>query len=196
MQRQVWKWSTGAQFACLSDVDVPGVECIPLKHDWSGWWAKLELFRPDMPTDFLYTDLDNVILGPIDELVESQQFIADIGFSFFRVTPDVTPDLDLAYGRFWDNPAEHMGEWDPETRRDGKFGDAAFLRWRCGLTPQKWSPRVVMNVVEMVPPCPWRTAPPGIPEDLRVMLCGGKRRRPWLSISQEVQRAYWCRRSE
>lgn len=51
-------------FNCLSDVPVP-CNRIPLKHDWTGWWSKIELFRPgvvDRPT--LYLDLDTVLVGP------------------------------------------------------------------------------------------------------------------------------------
>lgn len=47
---------------CLSDVEVEGVPTIPLKHDWPGWWSKLELFSPDIEQDLLYFDLDTVVL--------------------------------------------------------------------------------------------------------------------------------------
>src|SRR5258706_252493 len=53
-------------FACLSDIEVP-CKRIPLKHDWPGWWSKIEVFRPGIicgPT--LYLDLDTAITGPID----------------------------------------------------------------------------------------------------------------------------------
>jgi hypothetical protein len=61
------------KFVCLSDCDVP-CERIPLeptnpKH--KGWWAKLQLFKPDLfrgPT--LYLDLDTVIVGNIDDIVK------------------------------------------------------------------------------------------------------------------------------
>lgn len=55
-------------FKCLSDVPVD-CERIALEHDWPGWWAKIELFRPGVvsgPT--LYLDLDTMIVGPIDQL--------------------------------------------------------------------------------------------------------------------------------
>jgi hypothetical protein len=51
------------EFVCLSDVEV-SCKRIALQHDWSGWWSKVELFRPGViqgPT--VYMDLDNVILG-------------------------------------------------------------------------------------------------------------------------------------
>ncbi len=189
IQRQLRKWAPKATLTCLSDVEVPGVERIPLQHDWPGWWAKIELFRPELPGDFLYTDLDNVILGELDDSFWTDRFTADIGFSFFRVTSEV--DRAAVFEKFCDGPDLHMPEW-ATTRADGKFGDAAFLRWRCGLNPTRWGDSV-KNVVDLVPPCPWRVAPPAVPKNLRVMLCGGKRRRPWLMLSNQMVRAYWCR---
>ena len=58
------------RFRCLSDIEVP-CERIELKHDWPSWWAKIELFRPgviDCPT--LYLDLDTVVTGPLDPVLE------------------------------------------------------------------------------------------------------------------------------
>jgi hypothetical protein len=52
----------------FSDVDVPGVERIPLRRNWRGWWAKMELFDPEIPGDFLYMDLDTRLVGQIDEI--------------------------------------------------------------------------------------------------------------------------------
>jgi hypothetical protein len=57
----------GARFVCLSDVDVP-CERIPLRHDWPGWWAKLNLFSPEITGDFLYLDLDTIITGDLSDL--------------------------------------------------------------------------------------------------------------------------------
>lgn len=56
-----------ASFACISNVDVP-CERIPSKHDWPGWWSKMELFSPDIKGDFLYLDLDTLIVGDIGDL--------------------------------------------------------------------------------------------------------------------------------
>jgi len=41
-------------------------EVIPLKHNWPGWWSKMELF--DLPGPVLYFDLDTRIIRPIDDL--------------------------------------------------------------------------------------------------------------------------------
>jgi hypothetical protein len=55
------------RFVCLSDVDVP-CERIPLRHDFPGWWAKLELFYLDGPV--LFFDLDTVIAGDLTEIAK------------------------------------------------------------------------------------------------------------------------------
>lgn len=41
----------------------PGFEVLPLKFNYPGWWAKMELFRPDIKGDILYCDLDTIIRG-------------------------------------------------------------------------------------------------------------------------------------
>jgi hypothetical protein len=60
----------GHRFVCMSDVDVP-CETIPLENNWTGWWSKIEMFRPGVisgPT--LYLDLDTVITGPLFEFTD------------------------------------------------------------------------------------------------------------------------------
>jgi len=66
------------RFVCLSDCEV---DCkrIPLEPTGSGFWAKLQLFRPSQfSTPVLYIDLDAVICQNIDDivnLVKDQSFV-------------------------------------------------------------------------------------------------------------------------
>lgn len=60
----------GTEFVCLSDMSIPGVKTRPLFYNWPGFWAKMELFAPWMEGDFLFMDLDTVILGPIDDFLK------------------------------------------------------------------------------------------------------------------------------
>lgn len=69
LQKQIEKWAPGVPFECLSDVDVPGVERKKLEHNWPGWFAKMNLFSPTMKGDFLFVDLDTVIVGPLDDIL-------------------------------------------------------------------------------------------------------------------------------
>ena len=42
---------------------------IKLIHGWEGWWAKMELYRPDLPRPFIYVDLDSTINEDISDLL-------------------------------------------------------------------------------------------------------------------------------
>ena len=68
LQRQVSMHLPSADFFCMSDVQVDGVEVIPLAHGWPGWWSKMNLFHPSIRGDLLYIDLDTVIVGDLSDL--------------------------------------------------------------------------------------------------------------------------------
>lgn len=69
------------RFVCLSNVLISGIETISLKHNWSGWWSKIELFRPGLfEGRVLYFDLDTVILSKIDALLLQE-------FNFIGLSP-------------------------------------------------------------------------------------------------------------
>lgn len=57
------------RFVCLSNIEVEGVETIPLARNWPGWWAKIELFSHAFERA-LYLDLDTVITGSLDEIAD------------------------------------------------------------------------------------------------------------------------------
>jgi hypothetical protein len=60
---------TPVPFRLLTDMQVPGVDCLPLQHKLPGWWSKMELCRPDIVGDALYFDLDTLIYGDLEPLV-------------------------------------------------------------------------------------------------------------------------------
>ena len=45
----------------------PGINVIPLKYKWKGWWSKMELFRPEITGIFLYVDLDTTVFGRLPD---------------------------------------------------------------------------------------------------------------------------------
>lgn len=72
---EVQKWKAmalrhlpDAKFRCLSNVDIPGVEVVPLEYpDLIAWWAKMALFAPNMPEGRnVYFDIDTLLLRKID----------------------------------------------------------------------------------------------------------------------------------
>jgi len=119
------------RFVCLSDLDGALLPCetIPLKTDWPGWWAKIELFRPRLfEGPVLYIDLDCIITGPIDGLPRRVQ-----GFTMTRdfLGKGMNSSVMSWWGDYQHLP-EKMNE-EPGLRQkyqrtpDGRIGDQAFI---------------------------------------------------------------------
>lgn len=179
MQRQVEKYSpAGTEFVCLSDCDIQGVRTIPLKYDWPGWWAKIELFDPSLGLGpFLFTDLDNVIVGPLDDILNAptEYTCQRGGWTALMHIPEA------GTGNLWDCFREdadfYMWKYANVSRL--AYGDAGFINhylpdavhWEDVLAGQ------VVNVVEVLTPLGPRLHK--LPASARVLLCGGEKRRPW-----------------
>lgn len=120
------------RFVCLSDVPVP-CERIELRHNWSGWWSKIEVFRPDVITGpTLYLDLDTVITGKLDPVMTMPYDFAmlnirakdtKVGNSgamwFTKAYPHV-------YERFAEKP-QHWIDYHVSNAHDRYMGDQAFI---------------------------------------------------------------------
>ncbi|RWB93777.1 MAG: hypothetical protein EOQ56_33050 [Mesorhizobium sp.] len=116
---QVNEHLPGAKFRCFSDVDVQGVQVIPLRHGWPGWWAKMELFRPELPDDWLFFDLDTSIVGSLADMaaVEGPVIMRDV------VDPSILQSAIMAipqsikaavWEAFTAAPADHMRRFDSD----------------------------------------------------------------------------------
>lgn len=73
LRDQLIDWSLDHHLVCLTDMEVgEGIFCVPLKYpQLEGWWSKLELASPIIPGDFLYIDLDTMIVGDISDIVNA-----------------------------------------------------------------------------------------------------------------------------
>lgn len=152
---------------CLSDVDVPGVPCIPLAYDWPGWWAKMCAYDAHVfGGDMLLMDLDTIVLR-MPELPNVTTVLPDfyrphlMGSGFLYVT-----EADRA--RIWDewmrDPAAHMARCVTAAA----WGDQGFLHPIIGATG-RWGSNVVS----------WKVhCKAGIPETADVVCFHGKPR-PW-----------------
>jgi len=120
------------RFMCLSDVEVP-CERVALKHDWTGWWSKIELFRKDViDGPALYLDLDTVITGPVEIMRNSADFAmlqsfwkADmVGSGVMYFSGDNVPHK--VYDKFVRQPKAYIAHH--ERNRNGTYvGDQAFI---------------------------------------------------------------------
>jgi len=61
------------EFYCLTNdmkSEMPAKK-IELKHNWPGWWAKMELHRSDLPEGrTLYLDLDSHVVGDLSPILD------------------------------------------------------------------------------------------------------------------------------
>ena len=61
-------------FHCLSNVKLP-IATIPLKHNWIGWWSKVELFRPNLFNgSVFYPDLDIIICKNFEYILDKLDY--------------------------------------------------------------------------------------------------------------------------
>ena len=169
--RRYWPEDRPLDFVCLTDqpLGLYGVREIPLIHDWPGWWAKMETFRPDIPGDVLLVDLDTICVGDLSDIasVGRLTIMRDVyrphGLQSSLV---YIPESEKApvWTAFTEDPAGHMAEH----RSDQDFLETLWLgkahRWQDDLRGQ---------VVSWKADC--RS---GVPKGARVVIYHG-RPRPW-----------------
>lgn len=171
LERQCAEFAPWNEFRCLSDMDVPGR--IPLRHDWPGWWAKMEAFRVVGPC--LYLDLDSTIrgaLGPLLRIAQEREFVTlrDFNWPARDVQSSIMAwngDMGRLYEAFRQSPAKHMAE-----NTGGRFlGDQGFIERQ--EKPAFWQDLAPGAIVSWKKHCKR-----GVPEGARVIAFHGKPR-PW-----------------
>lgn len=122
---------------CLTDIDkIKNVQTTPLQYNFPGWWSKLELFNPKHPIlgnkEFLFLDIDTVIVNNIDHFIKTDRFT--MLNDFFQTTPNrkyvnssvmkVTNDVKkYIWNTFMNNPKKYMKECVTKE----KWGDQGFI---------------------------------------------------------------------
>ena len=86
LSNHLHNYNPGIQIYCLTDFvkteirNVKEVIFLPMFQKYPGWWAKMNLFTPDIEwlRPFLYFDLDTIVLGKIDSLIPSSENIGKL----------------------------------------------------------------------------------------------------------------------
>lgn len=170
------------RFVCLTDtpsaVEAIGVEALPLRYGWPGWWAKMSLFEPgifDGPA--LYIDLDTVVCGQIDDIATGHRFTVLENFwaperiGSGLMAWDSAVDLGQIYRRFIADPDVAMRQYVTIER----WGDQGFIRFNTPVKPDLWQrkhPGIVVSYRRHVLPAG------RVPAGASVVCYGGKAR-PW-----------------
>lgn len=132
-------------FVCLSDVPVP-CHRIPLKHDWPGWFAKMEVFRSPEPV--LYFDLDTIICGDLTDIAAQaaqseftalRDFYRENGLGSGMMAWNV--DMRRLYDQFAADPKGFQAHY-------GQRGDQVFIEDHVNLPGvARWQDRLPGQVV-------------------------------------------------
>lgn len=155
----------GQPLWCLSDIDVPNR--IPLQYDWPGWWAKMELCRPDIEGGILYFDLDTVICGSLNDIAKVRRWTVlhhfyrlnepnRVGSGMMYMPQDVRATI---WERWIKNPSAHF---------NNRRGDQDFIE-NTVFHHQYWQDVVPGQVLSYKVHCA-----KGLPEGARVVCYHGK----------------------
>lgn len=165
----------------------------PLLHNWGGWWAKLEMFRPDLSLSTkgmtVFMDLDTVITGNVDALWDTSPFTMLSDFYHPRWASGLMAWFPCAknkplvgiYERFLEDPVTHSRQFRVK-------GDQAFIQ-DClkdsKLQPVFWQDRMPGKVISYKV----HVRPTAVlPEEADVVCFHGKPR-PW-----ELMAVNWAKR--
>ncbi len=133
------------RFVALTDlvdeVEAAGVDAIPLKHDWPGWFSKIELFRGDLfEGPVFYADLDTIVVGPLDDIVLGHRFTVLQSFwsaEEKRIGSGLIAwdaDLSAIYREF----ERSSTRWMREYKTTAKWGDQGFIYYNSPIRPERW----------------------------------------------------------
>ena len=121
LQRQV------GQLRCISDIEIEGVEVIRSNHDWPKWWAKMEMFSPDISGDIFFSDLDTVFLKGVPDWNLTETTVLSDMYGFPHMNSGLMFIKECDKAQIWDfwirSPEMHMKRF---------YGDQDFLDvfWR------------------------------------------------------------------
>lgn len=175
LKQQIDEWAPGNEFECISDVSIPGIFCHKYSSGWPGWWAKMEMFSPAIPGDFLFVDLDTVITGWLNDILAVRKLT--LLRDFYRDGKKLKEGLggglmylpDESRAQVWNywktQPQLHMRMYP---RGDQFLFERFFLN-----TADRWQDVVPDQVVSYKVHCQ-----NGVPPDARVICFHGKPR-PW-----------------
>lgn len=166
------------RFVCLSNVDVP-CERIELKHDLPGWWAKIELFREDIDLrEFLFLDLDSIVLGNFDELLENKDFLMVKDFNYPHYPNSSVMWLGnvphIIYEKFMQNSEQYI-DFYYRKRKGAYVGDQAFI-----FDTLEHKVKYIDNVLPKKVISYKKVARQHLPDDTRLVSFHG-RPKPWES---------------
>jgi hypothetical protein len=175
-------------FVCLSDIDL-NVDTVPLLDVGQGFWSKLQLFRPELnfTGPCLYFDLDTIIKGNIDELVNTFE-----NYNFLMLQDPWKPEQSGSgmmwwkgdYSKLWNEfITKPEKQWHKQYNEHPRFGDQGFIIDR---VPHQQIQQVIAN-----PSWVSKFSSKTSSESTKVIIFAGPRRKPWLNLDHPDVIKYW-----
>jgi hypothetical protein len=152
-------------------------EVCPLFYNWPGWWAKMNLFHPDIEGDVLYFDLDTVINGDISKYTELEK--SHVLEDFF------SPYVSIGSGMMYLTEEDRMRVWDdwiknPQDHMSRYRGDQDYLKkffWDAKRWQHEFPGEIISYKKHLTLSC--RHYVPGYSEDKANVICFHGQPRPW-----------------
>jgi hypothetical protein len=104
----------------LTDMDLP-FKTLPFQHDWGGWWCKMEIMRPDIKGDWLYMDMDTLVIGDIQTLLDVGQFAMLGDYYRPKLESGVMYLTEEIRAELWEVWITNPQKWIEKYRGDGDF---------------------------------------------------------------------------
>lgn len=115
------------EFKCITTKKLEGIQTITPPVPYQEWWSKFGLFYPGVSTGpSLYFDLDTVIVGNIDYLVEYTKHKFAAPENWAQSGHKGIQSTVMAWSGSWNEPYERVKEQWPEVR-SRLWGDQEFL---------------------------------------------------------------------
>jgi hypothetical protein len=116
-----------------------------MENNWPGWWSKMEIFRPDIAGDFLYFDLDTVIVGDLSDIARIRQLTMLTDFfvpSYLASGVMYLPWFERGdvWKKWIKGPEAHM-------RTQLGHGDGGFLRDHWKDRPTRWQDELPGQII-------------------------------------------------
>lgn len=113
------------EFRCITTQNIPGIATVKPFVPYSGWWQKIGLFAPTIATGpSLYFDLDVVITGNIDYLVDFTQYKLAAPANWAQSGHGGIQSSVMAWHGNWFEPFEKF-DYQNDSKR--LWGDQEFL---------------------------------------------------------------------
>lgn len=175
-------------FVCLSDIQLD-VPTIPLIDQGSGYWTKLQLFRPELglTNNCLYFDLDTIVCKNIDSVVRSFE-----EHKFLMLQDPYKPEQSGSGMMWWNGDYSHLWHeyltedpiyWAKKYNEHPRYGDQGFIIDR---VEHKQIQEVIENKRDL---CKFTKHPS--PKDAKIIIFAGKNRKPWLNLNHPDIIDYW-----